>query len=261
MDTPEFTSPPEDTELEQWRPIPGMNGNFVSTLGNVYSVRTRRLRRFSVLPKRGYRTLNYSGGVCRLVHRIVLETFVGPKPDGMEACHLNGVAWDNRLVNLKWVTHSENELHKRQHGTAVVGERHPRAKLTWADVCEMRRLRTEEGRTYPELALRFGLKQGTVYCICVGRTWKHATTERGAVVAPAKKVRPTIDNLSQEGPALTPEDFGRIVGLRRAVVAEMCRLGEIPAFSVGTIPRKRRWKISRQWALSFCQRIGMKPAA
>ncbi len=55
----------------------------------------------------------------RTVHRLVLETFRGPCPDGMEARHLNGIKTDNRLVNLEWSTHAENMRDKIFH------EHHP----------------------------------------------------------------------------------------------------------------------------------------
>lgn len=38
------------------------------------------------------------------VATLVLETFVGPCPEGMKAIHINGDAEDNRLENLKWGT-------------------------------------------------------------------------------------------------------------------------------------------------------------
>lgn len=42
------------------------------------------------------------------VHRLVLDAFVGPCPEGLQACHGNNVKHDNRLANLRWDTHSEN---------------------------------------------------------------------------------------------------------------------------------------------------------
>ena len=53
----------------------------------------------------------------RRVHRLVLETFVGPCPDGMETCHNNGIHTDNRLENLRWDTHSNNQKDSVKHGT------------------------------------------------------------------------------------------------------------------------------------------------
>jgi len=48
------------------------------------------------------------------VHVLVLETFVGERPDGHEPDHLNFNRHDNRLVNLAWVTTSENQRRKRR---------------------------------------------------------------------------------------------------------------------------------------------------
>jgi hypothetical protein len=53
----------------------------------------------------------------RYVHDMVLETFVGPCPEGMEARHLNGVASDNRVANLEWSTHAVNMRDMLIHGT------------------------------------------------------------------------------------------------------------------------------------------------
>ena len=55
----------------------------------------------------GYRTIKIAGTVC-LVHRLVLETFVGPCPEGMECDHRNHNTADNRIENLAWITHSDN---------------------------------------------------------------------------------------------------------------------------------------------------------
>lgn len=44
----------------------------------------------------------------RKVHQLVLEAFVGPRPDKAVACHLNDDPMDNRLENLRWDTCSAN---------------------------------------------------------------------------------------------------------------------------------------------------------
>lgn len=62
--------------------------------------------------KRGYCHVGLDvGGTnkMRFVHQLVLEVFVGPKPDGMEACHYpDQDKANNRLGNLRWDTHAEN---------------------------------------------------------------------------------------------------------------------------------------------------------
>lgn len=57
----------------------------------------------------------HGGRTERYVHHLVLETFVGPRPDGMETRHLNGNHSDNRVENLAWGTKSENGADKVAH--------------------------------------------------------------------------------------------------------------------------------------------------
>lgn len=102
---------------ESWRPVPGFEALYlVSDLGRVRSARSGR-----VLVGDGTRhlrvTLSRAGRTTRLlVHRLVLEAFVGPCPPGMESLHENDIGADNRLANLRWGTRSENELEKVRNG-------------------------------------------------------------------------------------------------------------------------------------------------
>jgi len=52
-----------------------------------------------------------------LVHRLVLSAFESEPTPGQEARHLNGDQTDNRAANLRWGTHSENQLDQVEHGT------------------------------------------------------------------------------------------------------------------------------------------------
>lgn len=54
------------------------------------------------------------------VHQLVTLAFLGPQPAGMDVCHNNGDNTDNRLANLRYDTHSSNELDKLKHGTRRV---------------------------------------------------------------------------------------------------------------------------------------------
>jgi hypothetical protein len=108
--------------IEQWRPIPGWEGYEVSSLGRVkslprvverWSARCRtpvrlRLRGRTLKPhvrRDGYASVALcENGQPRtqLVCALVLSAFTGPRPDGMVACHNNGIRNDNRLSNLRW---------------------------------------------------------------------------------------------------------------------------------------------------------------
>lgn len=52
----------------------------------------------------------------RHVHRLVLEAFVGPRPEGGATRHLNDVKEDNSLGNLTWGTYSENAYDRVRNG-------------------------------------------------------------------------------------------------------------------------------------------------
>jgi hypothetical protein len=54
---------------------------------------------------------------ARYVHHLVLEAFVSPCPDGMEARHLDGNPYNPDRDNLAWGTISENQFDQVRHGT------------------------------------------------------------------------------------------------------------------------------------------------
>ncbi|HXS32025.1 MAG TPA: HNH endonuclease, partial [Steroidobacteraceae bacterium] len=56
----------------------------------------------------------------RPVHCLVLEAFVGPRPQGLVGCHYDGDVWNNHLSNLRWDTQAANIQDAIRHGTAVL---------------------------------------------------------------------------------------------------------------------------------------------
>jgi HNH endonuclease len=58
-------------------------------------------------PKRKYLAVTLSRGSVtqtRAVHQLVLESFVGPRPDGALGCHWDDDHENNDLSNLRWCT-------------------------------------------------------------------------------------------------------------------------------------------------------------
>lgn len=102
-----------------WRPVFGAEGLYeVSDRGEVRS-RPRERTRGGILAPRmysKYMMVDLGRGNHRLVHRLVLEAFIGPCPPGLEARHVNGDHTDNSLPNLLWGTRSENTLDQVRHG-------------------------------------------------------------------------------------------------------------------------------------------------
>jgi hypothetical protein len=108
------------TSEEIWKPIHGFPGYEVSDYGRVRSFWTRR-GRFGFdwfIASEPKRTLKASGRqgypivwlrkdgrtYARVIHRLVLEIFVGPCPSGMESCHNDGIPAHCYLKNLRWDT-------------------------------------------------------------------------------------------------------------------------------------------------------------
>ena len=132
------------------------------------------------LSKFGYFTIDlWHDGKCQVcfVHRLVLETYVGPRPKNMEACHFNGNKTDNKVGNLRWDTKSENSLDSVRHGTHAglkrKGEKHPLSKLTEDKVRVIRYLRNVAKFSLKDIAWQFDIAFQTVSKICTGRSWKH----------------------------------------------------------------------------------------
>jgi len=61
----------------------------------------------------------------KFVHVLMIESFVEPRPPGMQCCHCNGNPKDNRLENLRWDTPKNNVADRKKHGTYQYGEKNP----------------------------------------------------------------------------------------------------------------------------------------
>lgn len=109
------------------RAIPGFPGYLADDRGAVYSEKwTRSVRRLAVqTDKDGYRRvclLHEGKRRCVGSHVLVLLAFVGPRPAGAQARHIDGNPANNALENLAWGTPQGNQLDRRRHGTDPRGE-------------------------------------------------------------------------------------------------------------------------------------------
>ena len=176
------------------KPIPGCPGYFATEDGRIWSAprydaigHQQGGRWLKPLPnnKMGHCVVHlYVGGrrATRAIHRLVLETFVGPCPAGMEACHNNGDPTDNRLENLRWDTHSNNAKDAVQHGTSgflnpdyprLRGESNGMAKLNEAQVRLIEFSVLKNGCTRKSVAAIFGVSSSLVKQIASHKIWRH----------------------------------------------------------------------------------------
>lgn len=155
--------------FEEWRDIPGWPHQ-VSNLGRVRRTApgngTFAGRILAGADKgKGYRNVLLcasSRRVFRMVHQLVCEAFHGPRPSPLhEVAHNDGNPSNNRADNLRWDTRAGNQRDKLLHGTHARGEKSVKAKLTEADVHEIRRLRAD-GLSLWTIARRFNINGETV---------------------------------------------------------------------------------------------------
>lgn len=149
-----------------WKPLPRDPAYMVSQYGQVRGIFGKMLSRQII--KGGYLRVSLRGGKY-LVHRLVLEAWVGPCPDGFEASHEDGIPYNNHHKNLKWKSKSSNCRLKTTHGTNFT---RGRSILTWDDVRTIRR-RVTDGETVSAVARDYPqVARSTVSQANSGRNWK-----------------------------------------------------------------------------------------
>ncbi len=95
-----------------------------------------------------------------MVHRLVLEAFVGPCPEGKECRHFpDRTRTNNRLENLSWGSHRRNCKDKRIHGTSAAGVKNNKTKITEKVVFLVRKLSETKKYFQREIGEIVGLSQ------------------------------------------------------------------------------------------------------
>lgn len=158
---------------EIFKDIEGFEGIYkISNYGRI--INNKKIRKtkpdffgyeFIILQKNGIR-------YRKKVHTLVMYTFVGERPDGLHCCHNDGNKMNNKLVNLRYDTPSNNERDKKIHGTGKQGERHHNHKLKSIDVIEIRKLLSENSMTQVEISKIYNITNKMVSRIKLGLNWK-----------------------------------------------------------------------------------------
>jgi hypothetical protein len=176
--------------IEEWKPIPGYGGLYeASSLGRVKAKARTVVKRHGsgkmmsqnylerilnpiARDKDGYAQLHISVDKKHFyvrVHAMVLLAWRGPPKPGQECLHKNGVRDDNRPTNISWGTGKENAEDRMRHGNYKDCEHHKMAKLTAAQVSEIK-ASLESGVS---LADKFKVSTATISSIRCGKTWKN----------------------------------------------------------------------------------------
>jgi hypothetical protein len=166
---------------DNFRPIPGHPGYHISASGEIYSSKSSKVMspgRCGKYLQIAFTNLGDKKVYRYLIHRLVADVFIGPCPDGMEVCHIDGNPHNNHVNNLKYATRKENAQHKFVHGTMPVGERNLAAKLTSEEVSSIRSeyVPGKHGVTSHHslrgLAEKYGVGMTAIINVVKGKTWR-----------------------------------------------------------------------------------------
>ncbi len=104
-----------------------------------------------------------------LVHTLVAEAYLPPRPEGHQVRHLDGAKANNHADNLAWGTAKQNADDRAAHGTSARGSRNGFSKMTEDLVAQIR----SSSDSAQVLADRLGLSQSAVARARRGATWSH----------------------------------------------------------------------------------------
>jgi len=154
----------ESGRKKEWRVYPECHSYVISKCGMIVSLLREKPITLRPRPNNsGYMEVNLTlseGSKMRTVHGIILETFVGRRPLGMQCNHIDGDKKNNKLENLEWVTPSENQKHALRNGLMK-----PYRKLTEGDIREIIKMISTGLHTQGQVAKHFKVKQSTISCI------------------------------------------------------------------------------------------------
>lgn len=186
-------------EKEIWKDVVGYEGFYqVSNLGKIRSLdrilivknqysEHERIQKGQMLKlsadSLGYIKIdlcdNLSKSKSVKLHCLIMQAFIGERPNKFHINHINGIKTDNRLINLEYVTPSQNIKHAYDTGLNIHKNAHEwhRSKLSEADVeyilknYERKKKGVSRGNV-GYLAEMFSVSRGTIRNLIIGLTYK-----------------------------------------------------------------------------------------
>jgi hypothetical protein len=171
---------------EEWLPCPNYETSYeVSNLGRVRSIDRVSGKRKGIVKgkilvqtpnRRRYlevRLFNNGESIPKIVHRLIAKAFISNPNDLPQVNHKDGDKKNNSVVNLEWITNSENQKYAYKLGLqpSRAGENNNKAKITDKDVTLLKQL-YNSGMSIIQVSNSTNINMSTIRQIIYGRTWK-----------------------------------------------------------------------------------------
>ena len=142
-----------------------------STFGRIKSFKITTtgiiLKQIDINGYKGINLCNDGKPYLLYVHKIVLETFVEKKPEGMECCHKDGTRFNNFLTNIRWGTPIDNK-----NDYIVTMGRPAGGLFSNKEVLDIK-TRLCDGESYYEIAKDYNVNHRNIYNIKINRSGTH----------------------------------------------------------------------------------------
>lgn len=170
---------------EVWKDIVGYEGLYQisneSSVRRVAGVVTRILNGKEIQQRVSEKILSQNGtypqvNLCRdgvreqcYIHHLVAESFLGPRPDGLQVCHEDGNPKNTHYSNLRYDTPKGNASDRHLHGTHAKGEYNPAAKYTAEMISHIKHDLLSERQF--KVAQDWNIPKSSVRAIAQGKRW------------------------------------------------------------------------------------------
>lgn len=158
--------------MEIWKSINGFNNYEISNLGNIRRKYLKGYKYRKPVIQRGYNTITFSVGIefkKFQIHRLVAINFIDNIENKPCVNHINGIKTDNRVENLEWCTHSENEKHSHRFlGKKTNGIIN--RKILLSDIEIIKEL-YNSGLSQRKIAQKYNVSQTTISSLVNNKTY------------------------------------------------------------------------------------------
>ena len=155
---------------------------YITDIGGVYSRnygRTGRIKKLVPYKNhKGYLCVHLGRNKTYYIHRLVAEAFIPNPENKSQINHKNGIKEDNRVLNLEWVSGSENILHAYRilHRTNnFLGKSYMKGRFGKDNPAHKAIQQIKDGKVIAEFygiceaARVVGVNRANIVCCCQGK--------------------------------------------------------------------------------------------